>query len=390
MKIFEPISLIEPLMPEAENSKLEDLAIELVSKASALGGKLNPIVSNSIGDLVRSMNCYYSNLIEGHNTNLLDINQALRGEYSKDTKKRNLQLEAKAHIEVQREIDLGSHSNVVSIDYITWIHRQFCTKLPEELLWVENPQTGDRQKVIPGELRSQSVSVGEHIPPNAESLPQFLNRFVEAYNPRLSKLKRIIAAGASHHRLLWIHPFLDGNGRVTRLFSHAYLKHIGIGNSLWSVSRGLARRVSEYKRLLMNADQQRWNDLDGRGNLTAVGLQEFCEFFLEVCIDQIDFMSSLIEPSQLLDRIALYTEEEIRAGRLKPQSFSLLREAILTGEFERGKASLITGYQERNARTVLSTLEKAGLLISDGSKKPVRIGFSSNVVERFFPKLYLN
>jgi Fic family protein len=155
--------------------------------------------------------------------------------------------------------------------------------LPEELLWVENPETGDRREVIAGELRNQGVSVGRHILPNAESVPRFLNRFTEVYRcDRLSRVQQVIAVAASHHRLLWIHPFLDGNGRVTRLLSHAYLKQIGIGNSLWSVSRGLARQVGKYKSLLMAADQQRENDWDGRGNLTAKGLHNFCEFFLAV------------------------------------------------------------------------------------------------------------
>jgi Fic family protein len=387
---YEPISLMEPLMPEQGNRRLEDLAVELVAKASALASQLRPIVNNAVGDLVHSMNCYYSNLIEGHNTHPRDINRALAGNYSQDSKKKCLQLEARAHIEVQRAIDLDSRSvNIVSMDYMTWIHREFCSKLPEELLWVENPDTSDRTLVIPGELRSRNVCVGKHVPPDSNSVKRFLDRFAEVYNPdHLSKLRQVIAVAASHHRLLWIHPFLDGNGRVTRLVSHAYLKQIGIGTSLWSVSRGLARRASEYKDLLMAADQPRWNDLDGRGNLTAAGLQRFCEFFLEVCIDQVEFMTSLLAPSELLHRIALYVEVEVSAGRLRKGSFPLLQEALLVGEFDRGRAAFLTGYQERQARTILHNLVKAGLLVSDGPKKPVRLGFPVNVVERWFPNLY--
>jgi Fic family protein len=389
---YEPILLIEPLMPAQGNRRLEDLAMELGAKSSALGSKLKPSVVQAIGELVRSMNCYYSNLIEGHNTHLRDIDRALVGDYSQNPQKRSLQLEAKAHIEVQKRIDLeGLDVDVVSADYIRGIHREFCSKLPDELLWVENPDTGDRREVIAGELRNEGVIVGRHIPPNAKSVPRFLDRFAEVYRcDRLSKVQQVIAVAASHHRLLWIHPFLDGNGRVTRLLSHAYLKQIGIGNSLWSVSRGLARQVGKYKSLLMAADQQRDNDWDGRGNLTAKGLHNFCEFFLEICIDQVNFMESLIEPSELLNRMALYVEEEVRAGRLKKGSFALLQEALLAGEFERGKAAYLTGYQDRQARTVLRSLLGAKLLISDSPKKPVRLGFPIDVVERWFPKLYNN
>ncbi|MGB8536754.1 MAG: hypothetical protein WCD57_10105, partial [Acidobacteriaceae bacterium] len=117
-------------------------------------------------------------------------------------------------------------------------------------------------------------------------------------------------------------------------------------------------------------------------------LIEFCQFFLTVCVDQVNYMRSILEPSELLRRMEIYVEEEVRAGRLPKGSFPLLREALLAGEFERGQAPALTGYKERMARTVLSRLLQSGLLISGGSKAPVRLGFPITVVERWFPALY--
>jgi len=387
--MIETPTLMEPMLPEEGSKRLEDLATVLVGKASSLASSLRPEVRASVGDLVRSMNCYYSNLIEGHNTHPRDIDRAMKADYSTDIKKRELQLEARAHIEVQRMVDSEDAANMVSPDYICWLHREFCSRLPDELLWVTNPDSGKKIKVIPGVLRDGDVQVGRHLAPRPDTLSLFLNRFTQAYAPeQLSKLRQIIAVAASHHRLLWIHPFYDGNGRVTRLFSHAYLRHIGIGNSLWSISRGLARRVEDYKSLLMQADEPRRGDLDGRGSLTAAGLLNFCVFFLEICIDQVDYMASILEPSELLRRMQLYSEDEIRAERLPKGSFDLLREALLAGSFERGKADAITGYKERQARSVLAELAAKGLLVSDSPKSPVRLGFPIDVVERWFPKLY--
>ena len=159
--------------------------------------------------------------------------------------------------------------------------------MPADLLMVENPDSHEKVPVMPGELRTRHVKVGAHIPPDPADLPAFLKRFAEAYNGQhLSKLRKVIGVAASHHRLLWIHPFLDGNGRVARLFSHAWLRELGVGSEIWSVSRGLARNVAEYKSRLMAADVKRRGDLDGRGNLTQTGLNEFCRFFLKVCVDQ--------------------------------------------------------------------------------------------------------
>ena len=119
-----------------------------------------------------------------------------------------------------------------------------------------------------------------------------------------------------------------GHGRVVRLMSHAMLKRLGVGSSLWSVARGLARNVGNYKApLLMAADGPRRNDLDGRGNLSLEALVEFCEFFLGTYVDQVEYMRSILEPAELLRRMELYMEEEVRAGRLPKGSFPLLRES---------------------------------------------------------------
>ena len=125
MERIEKSNLIEPLLPPDGVRKLEDLAVELVACTSRLACKLAKETVQSIGALVRSMNCYYSNLIEGHNTHPVDIERALHGDYAKDSKKRDLQLEAFAHIEVQSLIDSRTPAprDIVSRDYLLWLHR---------------------------------------------------------------------------------------------------------------------------------------------------------------------------------------------------------------------------------------------------------------------------
>lgn len=381
---------MEPLFPE-ESKSLSDLATDLVAKSSALAGRLHPLIQEGVGTLVRSMNCYYSNLIEGHQTHPVDIDRAMAGDYSAEPEKRNLQLEARAHIDVQRKIDAGSSpSPSTSVAFIRWVHREFCEQLPDELLVVKDPKTSREEKVVPGELRQIHVKVGRHISPAPEDLGPMLERFATAYgNDKLPKIQRIIGVAASHHRLLWIHPFADGNGRVTRLYSHAFLKELGIGSSLWSISRGLARAVDQYKAALQSADEPRRGDLDGRGNLTQSGLVDFCTFFLSSCVDQVVFMESLFEPAELQRRMEIWCEEETRANRLPKGSWALLREALLAGEFARGKAPELTGYQERQARTVLNNLIDKGFLVSPTTRSSVRLGFPLTVVDRWFPRLYI-
>ena len=384
-------SAAEPFMPAEGTAVLENLAFDLAREASELSGQLHPTVRLSISELVRSMNCYYSNLIEGHDTHPRDIDRAMAADYSSDPHRRDLQLEARAHIEVQRKIDSREDlpTPAASLAFIKWTHREFCARLPESLLTVENPDTHEQLQVVPGELRTRGVAVGHHIPPAAEDLASFMDRFEQAYTAaRLTKPRQAIAVAAAHHRLLWIHPFLDGNGRVTRLMSHAMLQDLGVGSALWSISRGLARRTTDYKRLLMAADEPRKGDFDGRGALSQSALVDFSVFFLECCLDQVRYMREILEPSELQRRIDLYVRDEEDAGRLPKRSFVILREALLSGDLDRGRIPRIIDASERTARRVIAALVEKRLLNSESHRAPLRLSFPIDVVERWFPRLY--
>ncbi|MGE8657032.1 MAG: Fic family protein [Achromobacter sp.] len=380
-----------PMVPEETSRVLEDEILPLLAEANQLAGRIHPILRDSIGDLVRSMNCYYSNLIEGHDTHPRDIDRALANEFSTEPQKRDLQKEAVAHIHVQQLIDTGRDPDAwpASAAYASWLHEEFCSRLPPEMLFVTDEATGARLEIVPGEWRKRDVRVGHHIPPPHEDLPRFMAHFDRAYgSPPLTKSRQIQTVGAVHHRLLWIHPFLDGNGRVARLMSHALFKRLGVGTSLWSVARGLARDESRYKALLAQADKPREGDLDGRGNLTQRGLIEFCKFFLDRSVDQVRFMSGLLEPSTLLTRIEIHIEEEVRSKRLLRGSFAVLREAVMSGEVERSKIPALTGYEERGARNVTAGLVERGILTATSHRAPLRLAFPADVAERWFPNLY--
>ena len=382
---------MEPMVPDEASRALDDDILPLVAESSQLAGRIHPILRDSVGDLVRSMNCYYSNLIEGHDTHPRDIDRALANDFSSEPKKRDLQKEAVAHIHVQELIDTGRDPDAwpASATYASWLHEEFCSRLPPEMLFVTDEKTGERLEIVPGQWRKRDVDVGRHVPPSFDQLPRFMARFDTAYgSPPLSKTRQIQTVGAVHHRFLWIHPFLDGNGRVARLMSHALFKRLGIGTSLWSVARGLARDEDRYKALLARADGPREGDRDGRGNLTQRGLVEFCRFFIDRSVDQIRFMGGLLEPVTLLTRMEIHIEEEVRAKRLPRGSFSVLREAVISGEVERSKIPMLTGFEERTARNVTSALVEHGMLTAPTHRAPLRLAFPADVTERWFPNLY--
>jgi len=394
--ILESPSRIEPTRLSSIPEKVNDLVSELSTATSALGSRLHTKTAANLADLVRAMNCYYSNLIEGHNTRPRDIERALAGDFDTNENRRNLQIEAAAHIRVQKKIDtLFANDELpepASPEFIQWLHKEFYLDASEEMLTIKNETSSFF--MTPGEWRSLPIhdnEVGRHIPPSSERVVDFMTYFEEKY--RFKNLRagtRILAMASGHHRLNYIHPFPDGNGRVSRLMSHAMGLSAGIGaHGLWSISRGLARGIEnrgEYKTKMDYADTPRQGDLDGKGNLSEKALIDFVTWFLTISLDQVEFMSELFDLNKLGSRLQRHVE---RSDELKSEANNLLQEALLRGEFERGETSRITGLPERTARRVLNSVIDQGLLASGTPKSPVSLKFPSEKLDDLFPKLYL-
>jgi len=397
----------EPARIDILAGDMPDLLAEVVAKAEGLGRSLHPKTAGNLADLVRLMNTYYSNLIEGHNTRPRDIERALAG--ARDEDQRDLQQEAVAHYRLQERIDQqaadGTLGDSAHPDFLRQLHRDFYIGASQEMLTL---RSGNRISVmVPGEWRStpeQDVVIGRHLPPPSAQVSAFMDYFHLrfAFEPApgrilqgvgQGKAKRIMAMATAHHRFNWIHPFPDGNGRVSRLMSHAMAHQAGIGaHGLWSISRGLARGLQpgmdgrqEYKKQMAAADEPRQGDRDGRGNLSLKGLETFATWFLHVCLDQLAYMSELFELGTLSKRLDRYVALD---DRLAPEAARLIQEALIRGEIERGEASRITQLPERSARRVLKQATDAGLLASDTPKGPVSLRFPSNVLEILFPRLY--
>lgn len=391
----ENLSRIEPARLEAASEAIADAVAALSAAGAVLGSALHPGTAANLAALVRIMNTYYSNLIEEHNTRPGDIERALAGQFDRDQGRRNLQLEAAAHVRVQAEIDRmaaqGTLPEPASSDFIRWLHREFYRNAPDEMLRIRHAKAGFT--MTPGEWRSRpehDVAVGRHIPPSSGRVDDFMRYFERRYRlADMGQAARIMAIASAHHRFNYIHPFPDGNGRVSRLMSHAMALQAGIGaHGLWSLARGLARGLTsrtEYKSMLDAADAPRQGDLDGRGNLSLHALTAFTQWFLSVCLDQINFMASLFDLENLGRRLQRYVE---RSDTLKPEAGSLLQEALMRGQFARGRAPRITGLPERSARRVLNDAITEGLLASATPKGPVSLRFPAHALDSLFPRLY--
>jgi Fic family protein len=219
------------------------------------------------------------------------------------------------------------------------------------------------------------------------AVPRFLTQFERSYH-KLGRTDVILAVAAAHHRLLWIHPFLDANGRVARLMSHAMLLDALDTGAVWSVARGLARGDKAYKDHLGECDLPRRNDLGGRGHLSEEALASFTRFFLETCIDQVTFMEGPMQPVRLRTRILVWAEEETRLDLLPPRAGAILEAVLYRGELPRGAVADLLGLTPRHARRSVSALLKCGVLTSQGPRDPLRLAFPAALASRWMPGLF--
>jgi len=387
---------MEPLLPTTGRAELADLSVKIFQKSGELRASLpSKSVRQEISRLVCEMNSYYSNLIEGHKTLPRDIEKALHQDFSTQHEERRNQQLSVAHIKTERSmrarLEEYPETDVFSSEFICWLHSEFYSSIPKEE-WFTVSEEGKRFPLEPGKLRDHNVDVGKHTPPDHTALEKFFQRFQAFYtDAKLPATDRLIALAAAHHRLAWIHPFGDGNGRVARLQSQAAMITAGLDTEgLYTLSRGLARSRPTYYKHLQEADQPRHSDYDGRGNLSDKALSQFCIYFLTQILDQITFMLNLIEPFKLQERI----ETHLRFIRLdidpkmRNHLTKLLRELVIQGEITRGAVPHIVGLKGTASREVIRKALDERLISTSSEKGPLKIHFPSQVLESYFPLLF--
>ena len=379
----------EPLMPsDARIEPLLSKAGDLARAATALAGKRVP---PELRTLLRSMNSYYTNRIEGQHTRPHEIELALAQDFSANKDLAAKQRLAVAHIEAEAALEQRYQGEqgvqaLYSLDGVQDLHRELFGRLPEG-----DSDAADGQIVEPGHIRSKEVSVVQHIAPVAASVPMFIERWASRYGNVRRGEAALVAMACAHQRLGWIHPFVDGNGRVMRLHTHTLLSSLGYTNGLWSPLRGFARGQERYYALLADADSARRGDLDGRGNLSEQALIAWADYVLDICLDQVQFMSSMLDFDLIKDRIeaALVFESSVLKTGVRKEALRPLHYLFLSGgEVPRGEFKTMLGLGDRMATDALGSLVKRGLLKSDSPQGKVRFGLPQHALRFLFPRLW--
>lgn len=385
---------MEPLLPADRGGELAALGWQVVKRAERLGGALHPITAQGLAAVIQVMNSYYSHLIEGQHTTPADLEAVLQGRPAGRQERRQLQQMHFAHQQaqtaVEKRLSQETSLDITTAEFLQTLHGQFYSALPDTARTVVG-QKGQEMAVEPGQWRRINVAVGQHLAPSHNALAGFLRHFSRGYTKCVKDTgDSLVACAAAHHRLVWIHPFPDGNGRVARLFSHAWHWRSGIhAHGLWSVSRGLARKLDAYRSALAAADEKRKHDTDGRGYLSERSLADFCRFYLETCLDQLDFMAERLSTDTLLRRVTGHAELREATGDMAKGSRHLLTDVLLRGEIARGDAPRVIGKSPRTAQTVIRSLLDSGHLTSRSEKGPLRLGFPRSALTAWLPDLFV-
>jgi Fic family protein len=393
-QLYDHPTQMEPLLPsEHRIGPLLERAHDLIRKADRLSGWCPPDALPGLRTLLRSMNSYYSNKIEGQHTLPLEIEQALRNDYAQDTDKARRQRLALAHMATEAQLEAKwpewTSEQIWSVQTVQHIHQDLFSRLPEEDRTLNNADVP--LIMMPGAWRTQEVSVGRHAAPTAAALPLFLTRWSSVYAGVRRGEMQVLAMAAAHQRLAWIHPFLDGNGRVVRLHSHLVLGHMGLTNGLWSPLRGFARTHETYYQRLAAADEPRAGDLDGRGNLSENGLLRWIEYVLDLCLDQVEFMTGLLSLDAMKNRMAAclaYEQEVVQQGvrteALRPLHYLFASQ----NEMDRADFKAMLGLGDRLASAQVTALLKRGLLHTDSPYGKLRLGVPQHALRFYFPRLW--
>ncbi|MBK7003290.1 MAG: Fic family protein [Rhodoferax sp.] len=396
IKQYDAPHQFEPLLPQDHRMEpLLEAASDLIREAASLGASAAPAAAMQLCDLLRSMNSYYTNRIEGEHTRPADIERALRKDFSDESNVARRQRLAVSHIQteiacervIQERLHAGENALqwLYSTPALEWMHRQlFGALTPEDLTLADGSQ------LDPGHIRARSVAVGVHEAPAFAAVPAFLARWGDVYGRSRRGEASVVALAAAHHRLAWVHPFLDGNGRVTRLHTHLALHAQGLTNGLWSPLRGFARTEEKYRSMLKAADAHRRGDLDGRGNLTEAGLVDWIHYTIDTCIDQVRFMGKLLDVGSMRARIqaALIFEESRKSGVRKEAVLPLHYLFSTHSEIGRAAFKQMTGLGERVATDLISSLLKNGYLATDSPYGALRFAIPRAALRFYFPDLW--
>jgi Fic family protein len=176
---------------------------------------------------------------------------------------------------------------------------------------------GDR---TPGQYRSVDVEIAgaSHVPPAGFSVQADMDQLVDFINSDVPPQFQLTHVALAHHRFVWIHPFGNGNGRVSRLLSYAMLAKHGFVSPI-------GMRAVNPTAVFGVAREQYYAGLAGADDLSDKGSIAWSEFFLDGLLRDLERAHKLQDVSFVRERLVVPALDKfVASGRITARDRDVL------------------------------------------------------------------
>ncbi len=223
----------------------------------------------------RELSSYASTSIEGNPLPLTDVKRLLkaRKESIRDTEREVLNYNNALQTLYKSVSQNRFKLNIKTLEHIQGLvvgglmdNPSHCGALRQAPVIIRNPRKID--EVV-------------FIPPDAKDVRQLIKQLMEFVNKNVGKIDPVILAGIFHRQNVIIHPFIDGNGRTTRLLSTAILGKAGLNLfEIFSFEDYYNRNITRYfKTVGLEGDYYDLKD--------QIDFSEWLEYFAEGLLDEL-------------------------------------------------------------------------------------------------------
>lgn len=212
--------------------------------------------------------------IEGNRTTIYDALRKI--EESDHPTREESQLEILNLLKAMEFIDNREITDSISHVFVRELHRIAVEGLTRE---------GD---ATPGQYRKSEVGISRssHAPPSHVYVHSEMNDLIDFANSDVNTSEQMIHVAIAHHRFLWIHPFTNGNGRVSRLLSYAMLRRHGFVSPV-----GL--RTVNPTAVFGNDREEYYEALAAADDLSNAGTVEWCTYFVKGILGDMERLTRL-------------------------------------------------------------------------------------------------
>ena len=365
-----PLKLHEPKW----DSSLASIIVELERlRVKRIGGPVPPYIFFQLKEIFHWLESLGSSRIEGNRTTLAEFVEKIIEKTSKDTREEQI----REIFNIDRAIDF-IEKNIQEGTKISRSHISEIHKIIVDGLTVPPQGEGSR---YPGNLRPINVSIQKSnlVLPDMVKVPEYFDELLGFVNTVRDQKDDLLVTAMAHHRMTWIHPFDNGNGRMVRMFTYAMLIKQG-----FQVQTG--RILNPTAIFCMNRDT--YNEMLSKADTgEPEQILAWCEYVLSGLRDEIEKIDHLLDRKYTTEKVLIPALDfALDRKQITSREHDILQALVKAEEMNLRSVDLekIIGQESSVQRSrIIKRLKDKGMLRPiPGKKRVYTIGFVNNYLLR--------